>query len=122
MALSTRSRCAVFCTSMTKSSTAFRSSRVVISARLMFASAWVMAAETLANMPGLSRVRVVILTDTVERCAISQSTSTTSRDRKSTRLNSSHDQISYAVFCLKKKKIAHYITAFYKTEQSAQHD
>src|SRR2546428_7274966 len=29
------------------------------------------------------------------------------RDRKSTRLNSSHDQISYAVFCLKKKN---YIT------------
>src|SRR5206468_9595067 len=26
-----------------------------------------------------------------------------SRDRKSTRLNSSHDQSSYAVFCLKKK-------------------
>src|SRR2546428_2011204 len=25
------------------------------------------------------------------------------QDRKSTRLNSSHDQISYAVFCLKKK-------------------
>src|SRR2546428_7332361 len=29
-----------------------------------------------------------------------------SKDRKSTRLNSSHDQISYAVFCLKKKKTA----------------
>src|SRR2546430_8298123 len=28
------------------------------------------------------------------------------RDRKSTRLNSSHSQISYAVFCLKKKKTA----------------
>src|SRR6266478_9334141 len=27
------------------------------------------------------------------------------RDRKSTRLNSSHSQISYAVFCLKKKKV-----------------
>src|SRR5688572_31750862 len=27
-------------------------------------------------------------------------------DRKSTRLNSSHSQISYAVFCLKKKKVA----------------
>src|SRR5689334_23779046 len=27
------------------------------------------------------------------------------RDRKSTRLNSSHSSISYAVFCLKKKKI-----------------
>src|SRR2546430_8677421 len=32
-----------------------------------------------------------------------QKTSTTA-DRKSTRLNSSHSQISYAVFCLKKKK------------------
>src|SRR2546430_11525343 len=32
-------------------------------------------------------------------------------DRKSTRLNSSHSQISYAVFCLKKKKkkIQHHI-------------
>src|SRR2546430_11134815 len=29
------------------------------------------------------------------------------QDRKSTRLNSSHSQISYAVFCLKKKKIIH---------------
>src|SRR5712691_5502594 len=28
----------------------------------------------------------------------------TAKDRKSTRLNSSHSQISYAVFCLKKKK------------------
>src|SRR2546429_1581534 len=32
------------------------------------------------------------------------------RDRKSTRLNSSHGYISYAVFCLKKKKL-HVITA-----------
>src|SRR5688572_31973816 len=30
------------------------------------------------------------------------------KDRKSTRLNSSHSQISYAVFCLKKKKKKHY--------------
>src|SRR5437773_9088369 len=30
------------------------------------------------------------------------------RDRKSTRLNSSHITISYAVFCLKKKKIKYY--------------
>src|SRR3712207_8876127 len=30
------------------------------------------------------------------------------RDRKSTRLNSSHANISYAVFCLKKKKITIY--------------
>src|SRR3989440_12641749 len=31
-------------------------------------------------------------------------------DRKSTRLNSSHDQISYAVFCLKKKKQQYKLT------------
>src|SRR2546422_4072339 len=31
----------------------------------------------------------------------------TERDRKSTRLNSSHGYISYAVFCLKKKKKHH---------------
>src|SRR3712207_7116504 len=31
------------------------------------------------------------------------------KDRKSTRLNSSHANISYAVFCLKKKKNKHYI-------------
>src|SRR5438270_7933879 len=30
------------------------------------------------------------------------------QDRKSTRLNSSHSQISYAVFCLKKKKKTKY--------------
>src|SRR2546421_8634858 len=34
-------------------------------------------------------------------------------DRKSTRLNSSHDQISYAVFCLKKKN---------KTKHTKTHD
>src|SRR5690348_18171961 len=31
------------------------------------------------------------------------------QDRKSTRLNSSHPSISYAVFCLKKKKTQHMI-------------
>src|SRR2546430_8825344 len=31
-------------------------------------------------------------------------------DRKSTRLNSSHSQISYAVFCLKKKKINNFLS------------
>src|SRR2546430_12856124 len=39
------------------------------------------------------------------------------KDRKSTRLNSSHSQISYAVFCLKKKKNNHSIlpTTYYFT-------
>src|SRR3712207_8543101 len=43
----------------------------------------------------------------VDHCCCRTSPSTSrpaSRDRKSTRLNSSHVNISYAVFCLKKKK------------------
>src|SRR2546430_11551716 len=44
------------------------------------------------------------------------------RDRKSTRLNSSHSQISYAVFCLKKKnKIQHFVDHF-KREQPRKAD
>src|SRR2546430_186183 len=46
-------------------------------------------------------------------------------DRKSTRLNSSHSQISYAVFCLKKKKKSHKLRlnnhhkhSFYTLQQS----
>src|SRR2546427_4792079 len=42
-------------------------------------------------------------------------------DRKSTRLNSSHSQISYAVFCLKKKKNKHINPAStYRTESSVR--
>src|SRR5256885_5405201 len=44
-----------------------------------------------------------------ETCALPVSAARRrSRDRKSTRLNSSHLVISYAVFCLKKKKNKHY--------------
>src|SRR2546430_7624607 len=39
-------------------------------------------------------------------------------DRKSTRLNSSHSQISYAVFCLKKKK--QYTTAYVMTHYTCR--
>src|SRR2546430_9707211 len=39
-------------------------------------------------------------------------------DRKSTRLNSSHSQISYAVFCLKKKKRMHDKTHEHASPQS----
>src|SRR2546430_9861063 len=47
-------------------------------------------------------------------------------DRKSTRLNSSHSQISYAVFCLKKKKTAtaythpRYLTSSCDVESSSR--
>src|SRR5206468_6777557 len=39
----------------------------------------------------------------VSACTVAVSPFDQLGDRKSTRLNSSHDQISYAVFCLKKK-------------------
>src|SRR2546429_3084654 len=41
---------------------------------------------------------------------------TLTRDRKSTRLNSSHGYISYAVFCLKKKKNKHHAHHIDKTQ------
>src|SRR2546427_6089999 len=45
------------------------------------------------------------------------------RDRKSTRLNSSHSQISYAVFCLKKKKksIAYHLLVIIHTCKQCTH-
>src|SRR5438552_14941058 len=42
-------------------------------------------------------------------------------DRKSTRLNSSHQIISYAVFCLKKKKTAHKIKVIVVNQDVCQH-
>src|SRR5436190_3190026 len=43
------------------------------------------------------------------------------RDRKSTRLNSSHTVISYAVFCLKKKKKMQYKILRYRIQYKEQH-
>src|SRR3712207_6948935 len=40
-------------------------------------------------------------------------------DRKSTRLNSSHANISYAVFCLKKKKSPLYFSSFFLSTTSS---
>src|SRR3989442_11480114 len=61
----------------------------------LFRSLWMqdfaLDAEELLHRIGTLRFRGVPM-----RC---------SRDRKSTRLNSSHVRISYAVFCLKKKKV-----------------
>src|SRR3712207_7587119 len=42
-------------------------------------------------------------------CSTAASLKRSAQDRKSTRLNSSHANISYAVFCLKKKKKSAYI-------------
>src|SRR5206468_11209389 len=58
--------------------------------------------EGLRRVDGGWRIQPNIATPTTRRSP--SITKDRSRDRKSTRLNSSHDQISYAVFCLKKKK------------------
>src|SRR5437764_46260 len=55
------------------------------------------------SCPGSRRARTASASGPRSRPARS------SRDRKSTRLNSSHRCISYAVFCLKKKKIKNII-------------
>jgi len=54
-------------------------------------------------------IRILLIEDDRElgralRNTLSTEGHSVATDRKSTRLNSSHDQISYAVFCLKKKK------------------
>src|SRR5215204_7324255 len=43
-------------------------------------------------------------------------------DRKSTRLNSSHTVISYAVFCLKKKKNTQYCASLTRKKQKKQYN
>src|SRR2546430_12077366 len=69
--------------------------------------------STLFPYTTLFRSETIRFTQEVERVALVpvtlistgfNSRSIIDRDRKSTRLNSSHSQISYAVFCLKKKK------------------
>src|SRR5947209_13908892 len=54
----------------------------------------------------------------VARCSKKLARSTSS-DRKSTRLNSSHANISYAVFCLKKKKQHRVHVPLYGTQPAA---
>src|SRR2546429_1829486 len=54
-----------------------------------------------ASGAGVPRARVVLRNEATN---VTQTTTTGDTDRKSTRLNSSHGYISYAVFCLKKKQ------------------
>src|SRR2546428_9703024 len=60
--------------------------------------------DAIAWNHGRSRIAIAFATKT---CAVERRetypVNSPNGDRKSTRLNSSHDQISYAVFCLKKK-------------------
>src|SRR5438034_5837730 len=61
--------------------------------------------EEIGGMLGVTRERVRQLRDrALKRLRDGEVGKALARDRKSTRLNSSHTVISYAVFCLKKKK------------------
>src|SRR2546430_4258005 len=59
----------------------------------------------------LERTARRFLSQPIDRCVKCE-------DRKSTRLNSSHSQISYAVFCLKKKSKRHAGQSQYSEEQA----
>src|SRR5690606_39790652 len=66
-----------------------------------FESSWPSRRSTVSI--GRSRMRRARAFASSVCAGLSPDVSTTTRDRKSTRLNSSHVKISYAVFCLKKK-------------------
>src|SRR2546430_3987029 len=67
----------------------------------LFRSLLVELAGDAAELPERAAQLEVVRSKLVERGVDAR---TACLDRKSTRLNSSHSQISYAVFCLKKKK------------------
>src|SRR5688572_31237144 len=58
-------------------------------------------------------LRAQLLLQLVELVGLAFANQLLFEDRKSTRLNSSHSQISYAVFCLKKKKNTIYLYICY---------
>src|SRR3712207_8142362 len=58
--------------------------------------------------PAVQRVVAVVAPHAVGQIVPGADAVGLAQDRKSTRLNSSHANISYAVFCLKKKKITEY--------------
>src|SRR3712207_7875268 len=63
---------------------------------------------------GADLVDLVQEDDRIHRAGVAQ-------DRKSTRLNSSHANISYAVFCLKKKKKYHTTVQYHQPSNSINH-
>src|SRR3712207_7076116 len=63
------------------------------------------AALALTAVPAATPPFLSLLTQADDTGPSPEKAAGAARDRKSTRLNSSHANISYAVFCLKKKKI-----------------
>src|SRR2546430_12871790 len=82
--------------------TLFRSQSECLDVRARFESAGIQGHA----LPGRRRASDVAA-QSAKQDRYSRRGSNRLQDRKSTRLNSSHSQISYAVFCLKKKKKKH---------------
>src|SRR3712207_6953012 len=87
--------------------TLFRSHHRIMSGRMSGLEGWVVGLQLLPLAPdGVETGKVTVLC--LLRCTFAllhndvQGFESRSEDRKSTRLNSSHANISYAVFCLKK--------------------
>src|SRR5690349_22185873 len=59
------------------------------------------------SVPEVDRVTVSVIVDNYQFAVAPNAKVGSVEDRKSTRLNSSHVEISYAVFCLKKKNRLH---------------
>src|SRR5215475_12554037 len=57
-----------------------------------------------STFPPFSAPRIAVHQPFLANASVSRAPIAKAADRKSTRLNSSHVKISYAVFCLKKKK------------------
>src|SRR5439155_15837370 len=81
-----------------------RSSDLQLPARGQDIGLWVATPQRVLGLERADRVHLVGTANGRGRCFREAEDSLRSRDRKSTRLNSSHVAISYAVFCLKKKK------------------
>src|SRR3712207_7222327 len=70
--------------------------------------------QPLCQVAGFHRVAYVeLLKDVLSVSVYRVNADVQALDRKSTRLNSSHANISYAVFCLKKKKITSLMSTYF---------
>src|SRR3712207_7498162 len=80
------------------------SREVIVAERGWMSEEEFLSASTICRvLPGANQVNMAVFVGTKLHGAAGAAAAVAGLDRKSTRLNSSHANISYAVFCLKKK-------------------
>src|SRR3712207_8518122 len=85
----------------------------------LFRSDMVVQSQIISLLKKLQKeTGITIILITHDLALVSQITNRIGIDRKSTRLNSSHANISYAVFCLKKKNAPFYTPFLYTIPSS----